>query len=83
MQQSALVFLFIYLFPFYLTRVALSVSSTALPRGPVNTDKKTHNIGFTRTSINTHTNKQYKYINIKRITNEYYNSRYHIKSITI
>ena len=35
------IYLFIYyLFPFYLTRVALSVSSTALPRGPVNTDIK-------------------------------------------
>ena len=35
-------YLFIYLFPFYLTRVALSVSSTVLPRGPVSTIPLTH-----------------------------------------
>ena len=40
-NPSLFIYLFIYLFPFYLTRVALSVSSTVLPMGPVNTDKNT------------------------------------------
>ena len=67
-----------FFFPFYLTRVALQYRVLFF-QGALSIQIEIQGIGFTKTSINTHTSKQYKYIDIKRMSTNTYNNRYQKK----